>query len=86
MEYFNEPIYNNNGINNVENWFPDNSNYAYDQNTIRVLHASWKSLAKIGFLMSINEESGKPELSMVDETYILDPEIGGGEFGIDRGY
>src|SRR5690606_8119044 len=37
--------------------------------TIRVLHATWTSLTKIGFLYGINQETGEVYEDIVDESY-----------------
>lgn len=39
--------------------------------TLRVLHCTWKSLKRIGFLTYMSDETGKPEMMMVDENYKL---------------
>ncbi len=44
--------------------------------TIRVFHGTFKSLKKIGFLKSINLESGEIEESVQDEWYEFNEEIG----------
>lgn len=44
-------------------------------NTIRVLHAVWKSLRKIQFLEYV-DENGENQMKIVDENYKLSPEIG----------
>lgn len=59
----------------------DERNNDYDDNsTIRVLHCTWKSLRKIGFL-SYYDEDGQEQMTMVDEKYKLDKE--GGDIKID---
>lgn len=43
--------------------------------TIRVLHTTWKSLRKIGFLNYLDAQ-GKPQMRMVEENYRLNKEFG----------
>lgn len=66
----------------IEHWLSTDSsllnNDVYDVNdttSIRVLHCTWKSLRKIGFLQYLDENEEQQE-RMVDETYKLDPKIG----------
>jgi len=48
----------------------------YDDNsTLRVLHGTWKSLRKIGFLTYI-DENGQPQDTIVSEEYKLDKDAG----------
>ena len=73
---------NTTGSRRIEHWLSTDSsllaNDIYDVNdtiSIRVLHCTWKSLRKIGFLQYIDED-GEQQEKMVDETYKLDPNIG----------
>src|SRR5690606_25442938 len=43
---------------------------------IRVLHATWTSLTKIGFLRGIDIETGEEYEDIVDESYELNEEVG----------
>lgn len=45
-------------------------------NTIRVFHANFKSLRKIGFLSYISPETGQQEMTVVSEQYKLNPQMG----------
>jgi hypothetical protein len=71
-------IYNYNNAEMISNdmWFQNNYVMTNEGNSIRVLHCTWKSLTKVGFLMSVDLETGEPVMSMVDETYTLDESIG----------
>jgi hypothetical protein len=68
-----DKIYNNNfsgeAYGDVEFSFRESRNDSL--NTVRVLHANFKSLRKIGFLNYINPDTGKVEMMMVDESYRL---------------
>lgn len=44
--------------------------------TIPVIHAEWKSLKEIAFLSTMNPETGEIEEYIVDEAYVLNPEVG----------
>ena len=57
-------------------WFEFDDDLYANRDTVRVLHCVFKSLTKIGFLTSINPETGQLELSMVNEDYKLNEEIG----------
>lgn len=46
------------------------------QNSIRVLHVNFKSLKKIGYLTSINQQTGMLEETIQDEWYKFNPEAG----------
>lgn len=51
--------------------------HSYDiDNTVRVIHANFKSLKKIGYLTSINQKTGEIEESIQDEWYKFNPEMG----------
>lgn len=43
---------------------------------IRVIHGEWKSLKAFKFLYGTDLETGEPYEDMVDESYVLDPEVG----------
>lgn len=49
--------------------FSDRHQQAY---TVKVLHTTWKSLQKVGFLIYNSKDTGKEELMLVDENYKLD--------------
>lgn len=53
----------------------EQSNDYDDNSTIPVLHCTWKSLRKIGFL-TYYDENDEEQLMMVDENYKLDEEAG----------
>lgn len=48
----------------------------YNENTIRILHVNFKSLKKIGFLTSIDLQTGQLVESIQDEWYKFDPDNG----------
>lgn len=59
----------------------DENHNDYDNNsTIRVIHCTWKSLRKIGFL-SYYDENDEEQMTMVDEKYKLDRD--GGDIKIE---
>jgi predicted hydrocarbon binding protein len=45
----------------------------YDDNTVDVYHAVWKSYKKVGFLTYLDDD-GNEQVEMVDETYKADPD------------
>lgn len=54
------------------------SQYSYneeDRNTMRVLHVVWKALREVKFLKYMDEEGIEQE-TIVDESYVLNPEAG----------
>lgn len=55
--------------------FSFNPNKEDETYTIRVLHTTWKSLRKIGFL-NYNDAQGTPQMKIVDENYRLNTEQG----------
>jgi len=77
---------NNNGVgskdkldsvsNSPMSWKNINNNVGYrdqfDDNTVDVFHAVWRSYKKVGFLTFIDED-GTEQVEMVDETYEVDP-------------
>lgn len=65
-EFQNNPSYNH----NLDFTFDESgANEAY---TLRVLHCTWKSLKKIGFLTYYDKNTDKEEEIVVDENYKLD--------------
>lgn len=52
--------------------FTFSTDRAHESYTVRVLHTTWKSLKKIGFLEYFSNKTGKEELMIVDENYKLD--------------
>jgi flagellar motor protein MotB len=52
----------------------------YEPYSIRVIHATWKSLRKIGYLTYL-DDSGQEQLTLVDENYKLNRELG--DIGIE---
>jgi len=59
----------------------DETNNDYDNNsTIRIIHCTWKSLRKIGFL-TYEDENGQEQMTMVDEKYKID--LDGGDIKIE---
>jgi hypothetical protein len=63
------------GFNVASSDFSFNSNKEDEAYTIRVIHATWKSLRKIGFL-KYTDANGKPQERLVDEGYKLNKEGG----------
>lgn len=60
-------------ISNADFSRRDDINNAY---TVRVLHTTWKSLMKIGFLIYTSADTGQEEMMIVDENYKLNEEYG----------
>jgi hypothetical protein len=56
--------------------FTFSSDRPSDGYTVRVMHLTWKSLGKIGFLRFNSAETGKEELMLVDENYKLNEMYG----------
>lgn len=78
-EIYNYNIYDSGGIMGDESmehflFRPDGG--AVDDSHIRVLHANFKSLRKIGFLKYLDKKTGKIEELIVHETYKLNLAIG----------
>lgn len=49
---------------------------ADSNNTIRVFHGNWKALRKVCFLTYFDDEIGEELTTIVDESYVLQPELG----------
>ena len=60
----------------ADSTFTFNENKQQALNTVRVFHANFKSLRKIGFLDYISPETGKPEMTIVTEHYKFNPKGG----------
>ena len=54
----------------------ENKVYLKNQTGIEVLHVTWKSLRKVGFLTYINPETGEEDQMMVDDTYKMNEDFG----------
>lgn len=52
------------------------NNGSGDDSYIRVVHAEWKSLRKIGFLTYLDPETFQEQEMIVDESYVKNPESG----------
>jgi hypothetical protein len=64
-QFFNNPS----GVSDNDFTFSINNNN--DGYTVRVLHTTWKSLRKIGYLTYLSQATGKEEMKIVDENYSL---------------
>jgi hypothetical protein len=69
------------GLNSPDATFTFNERKVQSRNTVRVFHANFKSLRKVGFLDYINPQTGKSEMMLVDENYKLNKFAG--DIGID---
>lgn len=61
--------------------FTFNPNLQNEAYTLRVLHTTWKSLKKIGFLSYVNPNGGEQLMKIVDENYVLNRDMG--DLGIE---
>lgn len=68
--------YNQNNPSHIYNSdFTFETDRRHEPYTVRVLHTTWKSLRKIGFLTYL-DRNGKEQMKLVDETYRLNKEQG----------
>jgi hypothetical protein len=78
-EIYNYNIYDTAGLmgdNSMEHFIFRPDGGVIDDSHIRVLHANFKSLRKIGFLKYEDQKTGEIQELIVDETYKLNPAIG----------
>lgn len=68
--------FQNNPSNLYNSDFSFNTDKRHEPYTLSVLHCTWKSLKKVGFLEYNSSKTGKEELMLVDENYRLDKENG----------
>lgn len=59
-----------------DNTFTFKNDGTHEITGIRVIHAEWKSLKPIKFVSGIDIRTGEPYEDMVDESYVLNPEVG----------
>lgn len=82
--YSQTPFGSGDGMADATFEFSFNDSKSYNEGTLRVLHVNFKSLKKIGFLTSINPQTGELEESIQDEWYKFSEE--NGDISIDWQY